>query len=152
MKKLIFTLTAIFTTITLTGQPNSVEGIWLTKEGQSQIKIFQKPNGKYYGKIVWLEEPYNDDGTPVLDKENPDEDKRDRKILGLTILKDFEYDEGDERWEDGSIYDPETGKTYKCRMWFDGNKDILKVKGYIGVSFIGRTTEWTRESSKRATR
>lgn len=152
MKKLIFTITAIFATITIFGQSKSVEGIWLTKEEQSQVKIFQKSNGKYYGKIVWLEEPYNDDGTPVLDTENPEESKRDRKILGLTILKDFEYDEGDERWEDGSIYDPETGKTYKCRMWFDDNKNILKVKGYIGVSFIGRTTEWTRESSKNTIR
>ena len=53
------------------------------------------------------------------------------------------------RWEGGTIYDPETGKIYKCRMWFDDNTDILKVKGYIGVSFVGRTTEWEREYSVR---
>jgi uncharacterized protein (DUF2147 family) len=128
---------------------SSVTGYWLTSERESQVKIYEE-NGKYYGKIVWLEEPYEDDGSVKRDDENPDEDLRNRKIMGLQILKDFEYDEDDERWEDGKIYDPKSGKTYDCNMWFeDGNDKVLYVKGYIGISLIGRETKWTREYSER---
>ncbi len=128
---------------------SSVTGYWLTSEGESQVKIYEN-NGKYYGKIVWLEEPYEDDGSIKRDDENPDEDLRNRKIMGLQILKHFEYDEDDERWEDGKIYDPKSGKTYDCNMWFeDGNDKVLYVKGYIGISLLGRETQWTREYSER---
>ncbi|MGM0497214.1 MAG: DUF2147 domain-containing protein [Bacteroidota bacterium] len=148
-KKFIFIAIGIMLSLNILAQENNIEGYWLTDEGQSQIEIYEKPDGKFAGKIVWLEEPYNDDGSPVRDKENPKKSKRKRKIMGLNILKDFEYDEEDDRWEEGTIYDPESGKTYKCRMWFDDSSDILKVKGYIGVSFVGRTTEWRREDSVR---
>ena len=134
----------------LFAQEEKIEGYWLTSEKRSQIQIFQKSNGKFYGKIVWLEEPYTDDGTLVRDKENPEATKRDQKIVGLQILKGFSYDTEDQRWENGTIYDPETGKTYKCRMWFEDNPNTLNVKGYIGVSFVGRTTQWTRETKKHA--
>jgi len=148
-KKLIFIVIALITPLTCLAQANNIVGYWLTEEGRSQIEIYQKPNGKFTGKIVWLKEPHNEDGSPIRDKKNPQKSKRNRKIIGLHILKDFKYDGKDERWEGGTIYDPESGKTYKCRMWFDDNIDILKVKGYIGVSFVGRTTEWKREDSVR---
>lgn len=148
-KKILFTLIALFTITVLFAQKNQVVGYWLTEEGQSQVQIYEKSNGKIYGKIVWLEEPLNEDGSPKRDTENPNDDKQDRKILGMTILKNFEYDEADEKWEDGEIYDPESGKTYDCYMWFDGNNNVLNVKGYIGLSVIGRKTEWTREAQKR---
>ena len=44
----------------------------------------------------------------------------------------------------GKIYDPESGKTYSCKMWYDGGPGKLKVKGYVGISILGRTTLWTR--------
>ena len=148
-KNLIVIAIALIAPLTCLAQENNIVGYWLTKEGRSQIEIYQKPNGKFTGKIVWLKEPYTDNGSLVQDKENPKKSKRSREIIGLHILKNFEYDKNDGRWEGGTIYDPESGKTYKCRMWFDDNTDVLKVKGYIGVSLIGRTTEWKREYSAR---
>src|SRR6056297_223743 len=152
MKKLLFTLFIAGLVSTFSyGQKkeNKVIGYWLTEEGESQVHIF-KDNGKFHGKIVWLEEPYEEDGTPKQDDENPKEKLRDRKILGLQLLKNFEYDEDDERWEDGKIYDAKSGNTYKCRMWFEDGYDKLYIKGYIGISVIGRTTKWTREANKRS--
>ena len=148
-KKIVCTLIAFLAVSALFAQKDQVVGYWLTEEGQSQVHIFEKNNGKMYGKIVWLEEPLNEDGSPKRDIENMDEEKQHRKILGMTILKDFEYDQADEKWENGKIYDPESGKTYDCYMWFDGNNKVLNVKGYIGLSVIGRKTEWTRETEKR---
>ena len=56
------------------------------------------------------------------------------------MLKNFVFD-GDDEWSDGSIYDPKNGKTYKCYIKFD-NPQMLKIRGYIGVSLLGRTTHW----------
>jgi len=152
MKKLLFTifLAGLITTVSYSQkQENKIIGYWLTEEGESQVQIY-KDNGKFHGKIVWLEEPYEEDGTPKRDDENPKEKLRDRKILGLKLLENFEYDKDDERWEDGKIYDAKSGNTYKCRMWFEDGYDKLYIKGYIGISLIGRTTKWTREASKRS--
>jgi uncharacterized protein (DUF2147 family) len=78
-----------------------------------------------------------------MDVNNPDESKRDRTVKGILLLKGLDYDPDDQQWEDGTIYDPESGKTYDCYVELE-SKDKLKVRGYIGVSMIGRTQYWTR--------
>jgi len=142
MKKLLFALTFIFAVNAIYAQADKVVGTWLTEDGDSKVRIFKATNGKYYGKIVWLEEPNELDGTPKIDDENPDESLNTRPIMDLMILKDFVYDEKGSEWDSGEIYDPKTGNTYSCYMWF--KDDQLHVKGYIGLSFIGRSTIWTR--------
>ena len=91
-----------------------------------------------------MEEPNEENGEPKLDDENEDESLRTRPVMGLLLLRDFVFDE--DEWEDGRVYDPKNGKDYKCYMEFpdEGDKDNLKVRGYIGFSLIGRTTYWTR--------
>ncbi len=117
-------------------------GIWFNEEKDAKVEIYQE-NGKYYGKVVWLEEPNEPDtGLPKLDDENDDPVLQKRPIMGLLLMKDFVFD-GDDEWEDGEIYDPKSGNTYSCYMKFD-SEDVLKVRGYIGISLIGRTTYWTR--------
>ncbi|MBW1889427.1 MAG: DUF2147 domain-containing protein, partial [Deltaproteobacteria bacterium] len=99
-------------------------------------------NGLYSGKIVWLKNPKNDDGTEKVDKENPDEARRNDSLVGLTLVQGFSY-KGKNKWAGGTIYDPENGKTYKCKMALKG--DDLKVRGFIGISLLGRTTHWLRK-------
>lgn len=154
--KLIKMLTITFVTLLFlvpdlqAQDADKILGYWLTQDGDSQVKIFKAKNGKYYGDIRWLEEPYEDDGTPKRDTENSDAELQKRTILGLQILKGFEYDNDDKEWIDGTIYDPKNGKTYKCYMWFDeGNDKILHVKGFIGFSMLGREVEWVREDKLR---
>ena len=93
------------------------------------------------GKIVWLKEPLRN-GKPKLDDNNPEEKLRSRPIQGMVFMKDFNYDENN-KWDDGTIYDPKSGKTYSCYMKVL-SKDKMEVKGYIGISLIGRTQTWTR--------
>ena len=120
---------------------DDVVGVWLTDGGKSKVEIYKKGD-EYYGKIVWLKTPNYEDGTPKIDKNNPEDELKNRPILGMLLLTDFEFD--DDMWEDGEIYDPESGKTYSCEMTLEG--DTLHVRGYIGVSWVGRTTDWTRSS------
>jgi uncharacterized protein (DUF2147 family) len=102
----------------------------------------------YFGKIVWINEtlyPEDDEmaGQTKVDRENPDPKLQDRPIVGLEIVKGLEY-AGGGRWEDGTIYDPESGKTYKSKAQLADGGDTLALRGYIGFSLLGRTSHWQR--------
>lgn len=127
-------------------KPNDITGIYWTAEKDAKVKIFLAKNGKYSGKTVWMAEPDNPDGSPKKDVNNPNEDLRDRERIGLVFLKYFEYDEDDDRWENGTVYDPRNGKTYDGYLKFEnGDKNTLYLRGYIaGMTWLGRTSTWTR--------
>jgi uncharacterized protein (DUF2147 family) len=147
MKRIAIIAGLILLSLAASSQKDKIVGCWLTSEGESQIRIFRATNGKYYGKIVWLKE---EEDKEKEDTKNPDEKLRDRKILGIQLINSFIYNQPDNRWENGTIYDPDNGKTYDCYMWFDDDPDILFIKGYVlGMKFLGRQTKWTRELSVR---
>ncbi len=121
---------------------DDILGYWLNEEQDGKVNIY-KENGKYYGKLIWLKNPIDEEtGKPKLDKHNPDDELKKRPTKGIILMSDFEYEE-DGLWEEGDIYDPKSGKTYSCYMKLE-TMDQLKVRGYIGISLIGRTTRWTR--------
>jgi uncharacterized protein (DUF2147 family) len=121
---------------------DDIVGIWLTA-GKEPAKIqIYKSGQKYYGKIVWLKYPTSN-GKQKVDNNNPDKSKQNQPIIGLLILKDFNFDS--DEWKDGTIYDPESGKTYDCNISLK-DKSTLKVRGYIGISLFGRTESWTRNT------
>ena len=124
---------------------DALVGTWLEEEGQSEIEIYSvktKDGIKFEGKITWLEEPRRENGEIKLDRENPDPKLRGKKILGLVIMRDLEF-KRPRHWSGGSIYDARSGKTYSLEVNML-NKNILKLRGYLGVSLIGKTTIWRR--------
>ncbi|MXV16236.1 DUF2147 domain-containing protein [Hufsiella ginkgonis] len=121
-------------------ESDSVLGSWEHSSGAGHIQIFKRGD-KYFGKVIWLKEPLKD-GKPRLDWHNPDTQLQNRPILGLEILRDFKYDR-DGLWDDGTIYDPKSGKTYRCKMMMDSS-DKLEIRGYKGVSLLGKTEVWIR--------
>jgi uncharacterized protein (DUF2147 family) len=125
---------------------SDIAGIYWTSERDAKVKIFLASNGKYSGKTIWMEEPNNPDGSPKTDVNNPNETLQSRERVGLVALKYFEFDSEDQRWENGSVYDPRNGKTYDGYMEFEeGNKNKLRLRGYIsGMTWLGRTSVWTR--------
>ncbi len=146
MKKYFILTALLFISFNFYAQnANDIIGTWITEGGKSLVKI-TKQNNKYYGKIIWLREPNEKDGSIKLDKNNPDKKLQSRHILGIQVLKDFVFTD-DKTWEDGTIYDPENGKTYSCIIKIVG-KNQLFVRGYIGISLIGRTTTWYRKLKK----
>ena len=122
-------------------KPDDIVGVWLTA-GKEPAKIqIYKSGDKYFGKIVWLKNP-TENSEPKIDSNNPDKRKRNQQIIGMIILKGFQFD-GDDEWDDGEIYDPESGKTYSCYISVK-NGNTLKVRGYVGISLFGRTEIWTK--------
>jgi len=140
-----FSFLLVFSLASLTYAQSSADkvlGKWYTDDKEDIIEIYKTSN-KYYGKIVWLKEENEDDGTPKVDDKNPDPKLQHRLIKGLILLKSFSYNSSDKQWNSGTIYDPKSGKTYDCYMWFEGPD--LKIKGYVlGMKFLGRKTTWTR--------
>ncbi|MCX6272392.1 MAG: DUF2147 domain-containing protein [Bacteroidetes bacterium] len=130
-------------------QADKIVGFWLTQGGDSQVQIYKSPDNKYFGTIKWLKNP-TENGKPKLDKKNPNDKLKQRPLKELVLLSGFVFNQEDKQWVNGTIYDPKNGSTYKCYMWFEpGNDNVLHVKGYIGVSWIGRKVEWTRETALR---
>tara|TARA_B110000503_G_C7144956_1_gene412503 strand:+ start:723 stop:1196 length:474 start_codon:yes stop_codon:yes gene_type:complete len=117
-------------------------GIWEPSHGKAKVKV-EKIGEKYYGKIVWLKEPIDPETkAPKVDKNNPDEKMQNKPLRGYRILKDFQYTDKNE-WTEGTIYDPENGNTYSCIIKMT-DENTLDIRGFIGVSVLGRTDIWKR--------
>jgi uncharacterized protein (DUF2147 family) len=144
-------LVALFAVIPSTvraAQADDILGTWLNGEKDARIEI-TKCGERYCGKVVWLQEPNYAEGskdgvpgTPMRDHHNPAPALRKTPIIGLEIVHDFRF-AGDNLWKDGTVYDPKNGKTYKGKMTLV-SPARLDLRGYIGISLIGRTTTWTR--------
>ena len=129
-----------------TDSPDAILGVWKNGEGTGHISI-EKSGGKYIGRIVWLKEPIDPEtGKPKLDKLNPDKAKKTVPLIGMTNLWGFSY-KGKKVWDDGKIYDPKKGSTYDCTIKLK-DANTLDVRGYIGISLIGRTDTWTRQVAR----
>lgn len=123
---------------------NQIERVWYNQEKTAKIEIYLAKNGKFYGKIAWLDEPNDPDtGKPKLDKENPEEGLKSNPVMGLTILKGYTVDPNDKNlYTGGTIYDPKNGKTYCGKLTYKGSE--LDLRGYIcSLPILGRTSKWS---------
>lgn len=145
MMKKILTLFILNITVlfSIVAQKNAddVIGTWETGSGKAHVKI-TKVGNYYFGRIVWLQTPLNTEGKPKTDKNNADKTKQNTPLLGLQLVGGFEWKENN-LWENGTIYDPESGKTYKCKINLE-NTSTMNIRGYIGISMFGRTDIWKR--------
>ena len=145
---LTFALLALFTllgakTFAQKHKASDIVGIWYNEEKTSKVQIYQEGN-KFIARIVWLKDPINSvTRKPKTDHLNPDPKLGIFPGFGLVILKNFVFDGVDE-WKDGTIYDPNNGKTYTCHIHFSDSPNVLKIRGYVGISLLGRTTYWTK--------
>ena len=140
MKKLIVILAAmIMSAAALSAQnADSILGTYLSEEGTGKIKI-TKADGKYIGTLIWTVVE------GALDIKNPDKSLRSKALAGKVILKDMTFDAGKNEWRGGTIYDPESGNTYKATVKRKENGD-LTLRGYVGVQTFGRNSFWTKLS------
>jgi uncharacterized protein (DUF2147 family) len=135
------TLISILLPVLLAVGSDAVSPVGIWKNDDATFEIFEN-QGKLSGKIVALREPRTPEGKDKTDIHNPDAAKRERPIIGLVFLSGFTQ-KSQSRWENGTIYDPKSGNTYSCSMELDGPEKI-NMRGFIGISLIGRTDVWTR--------
>ena len=117
-----------------------VIGKWKLEDGTAIVEVYQQAD-VFNGKIVWLQNPTEADGTPAVDNLNPDPKLRTRQLIGLNMLSNLK--KSGSEYSGGSIYDPGNGKTYNCSMKVEGN--TLKVRGSLDKKgLLGRTMDWFR--------
>lgn len=110
---------------------------WLPKR-VGQIELY-RTGDRFHGKVISYEIPGQ------LDEQNPKPEFRFRAFVGIDMFEGFRFDPETQRWIDGTIYDGGNGKTYDCLLWFeDDDKSVLFARGFIGVSFLGRTERFER--------
>lgn len=132
---MMFLLVGMANTSQAQTKSDAILGEWINEKKDAKFQIF-KQDDKYFGKIIW------GTGDQKKDTKNPDSKLRNREVIGLVILNNFVFD-GDDTWEDGTIYDPREGKTYSCKITQKG-KDKINVRGFVGISMFGRTEVWTK--------
>ncbi len=120
-------------------------GIWIDDSGKGAVKIDICGN-RLCGHIVWLKETVNAKGEPLFDRHNPDASKKTRPICGLQILGELAQMQGG-GFDNGWVYDPKVGKSYSVALDLTA-PDVLKVTGYKGMRFMGKTFIWTRAQSE----
>lgn len=143
LPSLAFLLVAVTVLTALTcpalagGEADQLVGNWVTP-GNDRIRVF-KQGDRFFAKpfpYPWQE--------PRLDVKNPDPALRSRILSEALILENFRYDAG--KWVDGTAYDPNNGKTYRCEIRLQGEHE-LALRGYIGIPLFGRTEIWRREGA-----
>jgi len=135
-KKLFLIICALLFSVTMgfAQEADKVLGTYKSEDGKGKVRI-TKVNNKYVGTLVWTYK------AGAKDAKNPDEKLRQKPLVGKQILNGFTYS-GNGVWEKGTVYDPESGKTYKCKITLkDGGK--LNIRGFVGVAALGRTTVWS---------
>lgn len=115
-----------------------IVGQWMSAENNMAVEIYK--TGKFYeAKVIWVDNS-NDKSTSMnagYDTRNPDETLRKRKIIGLVVMNSLMYNEENNDWEEGQIYDPHSGKYWnaKASLTKDG---LLRVRGYWGYQLLGK--------------
>lgn len=132
MKKIFISLMFLFSSFLMANESEAL-GRWITEKAdngnQIIVDIYKKEN-KYYGKIHQLTIRFDENGNYKKDINNPDSSKKERTLEGIDFVYDFTYNDSTNKYENGYIYDPSTGKTYSCYM--ELQKDgTLKVRGHI---------------------
>lgn len=142
MKQRIITmLMMLVITLSAMAQADKIVGTYkAVRNGvTSKVKVF-KHNGGYRAQVIWVDNLKKEDGSIRLDEKNPDASKRNVRADQIVLIDKVKYD-GKEKWEDGKIYDPTSGKTFTVTLYFK-DKNTLTVKGSIGPFF--QRMYWTK--------
>jgi uncharacterized protein (DUF2147 family) len=117
-------------------------GRWLTEDGWSHVEIFQC-GAHLCGRIVWLKEPREKDGSIKVDGKNPDPKKRAQTIQGLTFMWNFSPTSEPGEWDGGRVYNPLDGDVYRAKLKLrpDGK---LEMRGYVVLPLLGGSQYWER--------
>lgn len=113
-----------------------IEGTYAFPRKTTHLTIY-KNGDTYEGKISWLKNNHKDE-------KNPNPELRDRDFKDMVILKNLKKTE-ENLYTEGDAYDPESGHSYRCKIWFEENNEKeLHVRGYIGIPLLGKSDILTR--------
>lgn len=112
---------------------------------RSKVKIFKMDNGKYRAQVYWVDNMKNPDGSLRTDVKNPDKSKRNVPSDKIVLIQEVSYDAKENKWNNGEIYDPTSGKVYSVELFFD-EPGTLTLRGYITIfgKKVGKKVFWKK--------
>jgi uncharacterized protein (DUF2147 family) len=152
MNPTIFSATLALLAIVLTGAPAatlraadspSPIGLWKTiddKTGlpRAMVRITLQ-GGKYFGRIEQSFTP----GAETRVCSRCTDERKNQPIIGLLIIRNVTLRDGE--FGGGDILDPDTGSVYRCKFHLEKDGTVLVVRGFIGISLLGRSQTWQRQ-------
>ena len=148
IRKMLLTLCcALMAALSLSAQNDRADAILGTYRAvngtdEYRARVTQSPDGTFKGQIIWIKNPYNADGTLILDTKNPDKALRSTPCNQIVLFSGLKYDAEKQRWGEAKIYDPKRGIRAHMTAAFDGPK-TLKIRGsLLGIS---ETEVWHKE-------
>jgi uncharacterized protein (DUF2147 family) len=118
-------------------------GLWKTiddKTGKPRSLIRINESNGELSAVVEKGLLATDTGDAICDKCS--DERKNQKIIGMTIVKGLKKNGA--QYDGGEILDPDNGKIYRCKMKLDETGNLLEVRGYIGISLLGRSQTWNR--------
>lgn len=111
-----------------------IEGRYWTEDKSGIIELYR--NGEEVsGRVLWRSKP-------LKDEQNPDPELRGRSMVGVTFLTGFTQAENE--WRGGTVYSADNGRTYRGKLWLENDGQTLKMRGFLGISLLGRTATFER--------
>jgi len=114
---------------------DSLLGKWCTEKCEAVFDFYVDGN-EYSARLYPKKYP------DIIDSLNPVDSLKSRKLAGKTTIYGLVYNAAKKQWENGRVYNPSDGKTYKCNCRLrDGD---LVFRGYLGISLLGQSQIWIR--------
>ena len=128
----VFALSAAVASASTNGGDRILGVYKAVKDGAvSKVRISKIGDNAYKAQIFWLEKPTHPDGTLRKDIKNPDPAKRDTPSSQVVLIESVSYDQKENVWNNGNIYDPTSGKVYRTIVDFTEEK-TLRIRGFLG--------------------
>ncbi len=126
--------------ISFSGNAQDIFGKWKTIDGQNNeaksiVEIYER-DGEVFGRIIDILNPENKKALCT----NCEGEDYNKPVLGFELIKNLSKD--GKYYKNGTIFDPEHGKKFKCRLMLTEDPDVLQVRGY--VAFLYSTQYWQR--------
>lgn len=113
-------------------------GTWITENKKQKVKVNYDASTKLYtGVIAWMYEDDSAQGRHLMDKNNPNAKLKSRRVTGIPLIYQLKF-KGNNKFK-GYVYDPISGKEYKCLLTLSSDKKSVEIRGYIFNPLFGRT-------------
>lgn len=132
------------TTVTAQQKKDAITGKWMSTENNLEVEVF-KQNEEFKARLLWFDDS-DDKSKPTnsrLDEKNHDKTLRNRKLVGIEVLRGLQYNEADDEWQGGIIYDSSSGKNWDAKAWINSSGQ-LKVRGYWNFPIFGETMSFKK--------
>jgi uncharacterized protein (DUF2147 family) len=139
-------LAVLFAATTLAHAEPTVKGFWEARDAEGNPTAWFLFSGKsevYSARLVKGFKPKNDDGAPPKELcEACPGKKKGAHVMGLTLFWGMKRD--GLKYTDGSVLDPRDGSVYHALMNLSEDGSELEVRGYLGISLLGKSQTWYR--------